>query len=396
MTAEFPLRRKRISPPGPRVDSFVTTQPELDGERYYPPSFERAAYGAIVQSVPHAVLLVDAKRHIVLVNRAAAALFGRPPARLRGLPIVRFLPADAVNLLFTDFGRQRLRVVETCLTTKGTTPSLCTIKITATPLANRKVSPYTLLVIEDISDKATLEQQLVDSEKQAAMGQLAAGLLHEVSNPLTSLGSNLLFVRQSLPGAVDLELRQALDASLDQLGQMRQLLGTLSSFPGRAAPRFELEDMHYIIRQCITFIAKDAERRKISIVATFSPAAAMCEMDIRLIKQVLLNLLKNAMEAMPDGGNIAIRTSHSEPGEASAAIDVEIADTGVGIAESDFRRVFRPLFTTKRGGAGLGLSFCRQAVEEHGGAIRIASEGKDRGTTVCITLPVRQPSNLDD
>jgi signal transduction histidine kinase len=128
-----------------------------------------------------------------------------------------------------------------------------------------------------------------------------------------------------------------------------------------------------------------------------APTAAMCEIDVRLIKQVLLNLLKNAAEAMRDGGRIAVQTSRpAADADDGGVVVIEIADTGVGIAECDFRRVFRPLFSTKRGGAGLGLSFCRQAVEEHGGAIQITSIGKDQGTTVCVSLPVRQPVSLDD
>jgi PAS domain S-box-containing protein len=370
---------------------------ETASTRQYPPWFERAACIAIVQSVPHAVLLVDARLNIVLVNRAATFLFGRPPARLRGLPIVELLPLEAVHALLNDVGARRLRVVETCVSSKAGAPSsLSTIKITATPLASRAASRFTLLVIEDISAKSTLEQQLVDSETQAAMGQLAAGLLHEVSNPLTSLGTNLLFVRNALPPAATPELRQALDASLEQLEQMRQLLGTLSSFPGRTAPRYELADLHQLIRQCATFTAKEAERRRICVDTTFTIPAAICEMDVRLIRQVLLNLLKNAMEAMPQGGRIAIRTSFAPCAGEAGTFTIQIADSGVGIASSDFRRVFRPLFSTKRGGAGLGLSFCRQAVEEHGGAIQITSVGKDQGTTVCVTLPVRQPVNQDD
>ena len=371
------------------VDVFVS-------RRGYRPSFERAAYSAIVESVPHAVLLVDARARVVLVNRAAAGLFGRTPSRLRGVPIVQLLPRDAVSVLLREFGPRRVRVVETCLASKSSTPSLRTIKITAAPLLNRKASRFTLLVVEDISDKATLEQQLVDSETQAAMGQLAAGLLHEVANPLASLGSNLRFVRDSLATATAPELTQALDASLDQLEQMRQLLGTLSSFPRRTAPRYEMADVHHVIRQCVTFIARDAERRRIAILVSFSSEPAMCEIDVRLIKQVLLNLLKNAMEAMRDGGRISVRTSPPTPDDEPDSVVIEIADTGVGIAECDFRRVFRPLFSTKPGGAGLGLSFCRQAVEEHGGAIRITSFGKDQGTTVRVSLPIRQPVNQFD
>jgi PAS domain S-box-containing protein len=371
---------------------------EVVNERHYPSPFERPAYSAIVQSVPHGVLLIDASLRIIFANRAAAELIGHPPGRLRGVLVARILPRDAVDLLLHDITPRRVRVVETCLSSTATQTYIRTIKITAGPLLNANGNPnrFRLLVIEDITAKATLEQQLVDSEKQAAMGQLAAGVLHEVSNPLTGLGSNLMFVRNALPANAGAELAQALDASLDQLEQMRQLLGTLSRLPGRAAPRYEPADLHRVIRECVAFVARDAERRRVRIETALSPAAARCEMDIRLIKQVLVNLLKNAMEAIGDGGRITVRTWHSATeGEADFML-IEVADTGVGIAECDLRFVFRPLFTTKRSGAGLGLSFCRQAVEEHGGHIRITSDGKNRGTTVRVSLPLRQPDNPDD
>ena len=138
------------------------------------------------------------------------------------------------------------------------------------------------------------------------------------------------------------------------------------------------------------FIAKEAERRRVEVSAFFE-SPIPCEIDVRLLKQVVLNLLNNAMEAMPHGGRIEIRTALQSPAaDQSPAILIQIADTGVGIAEADLRKVFRPLFSTKPRGAGLGLSFCRQAIEEQGGEIRLTSCGRNRGTVATISLPIRQ------
>ncbi len=116
-----------------------------------------------------------------------------------------------------------------------------------------------------------------------------------------------------------------------------------------------------------------------------------CEMDVRLMKQVLLNLLKNAMEATRQNGRIEVRTSYrARHGNDSSSVVIEVADNGIGIAEPDLRNVFRPLFSTKPRGTGLGLSFCRQTVEEHGGEIRVTSPGRNQGTVAIVTLPVRQ------
>lgn len=369
---------------------------------------------AIVQSLPQAVLLLDERLNVVLANRAASALFRTDSARLRGIAVTKLIPHGDLDAMLRDFGGRRTKVIETCVPAAGRAGGPLTLKMSAVRLAQwaaaiapqRTSDPgsrglsdarsiakreFRLLVLEDISATAMLEQQAVDAEKQAAMAQLAAGILHEVANPLTGIGSNLLFVRAAVAESAPGEVTRALDASLDQLDQMRQLLGTLSGFPGRPAAHFELADLHEVVRRSVTFVEKDAERRRICLVVSFGMAASACEMDVRLIRQVLLNLLKNAMEAMPAGGRLEVRTSyHAGCEREPARVGIEIADTGVGIAQADLRRVFRPLFTTKPRGAGLGLSFCRQAVEDHGGEIRLASGGRGQGTVARISLPVRQ------
>jgi two-component system, sporulation sensor kinase E len=368
-----------------------TARPAGDDSLY---RSERLACSAIVQSVPFAVVLLDSKLTVMLANSAACALFDRPATRLRGMSAVRLFPAHTVHALLQEPAARRVKEIETRLRIRRRKAGSRTFKITTVPLAE---SAFTLLVLEDIHDKAILEQQLIDSERQAALGQLAAGLLHEIANPVTSLGANLLLVRRALPASVPPDVEQALDASLEQVEQMRQLLGTLSTLRHRATPRFEFADLHKLLRDCVSFIASDAEQRGISIVVSFAPAPSVCELDVRLIRQVLLNLLKNAMEAMPHGGRIEVRTTLRSAADGPlGSVLLEIADTGVGIAEADLRRVFRPLFSTKQRGLGLGLSFCRQTIEEHGGEIRLTSDGRGRGATAVIALPARQSSTHDD
>jgi signal transduction histidine kinase len=341
--------------------------------------------------MPHAALLLDEDLRVVLANRAAAALFQSPLEQLCGVPISALVSQTTLPALLRNVGARPV-TIET-----ARSETALTLKMNAVRLALRLrhsgtgTRGFILLLIEDISEKATLEQQLVETEKQAAMGQLAAGILHEIANPLTGIGSNLLFVRGALSDQTPPAVRQALDASLQQVGEMRQLLGTLSGFPRRPALCYERSDLHEVLHTFLTFVAKDAERRRIELIAQFAPSRLECDLDVRMIKQVFLNLLKNAMEAMPYGGTIEVRTSY-RAGDAlrPPTAVVEVADSGLGIAEADLRKVFRPLFSTKARGAGLGLSFCRQTVEEHGGEIQVRSGGERQGTTVIVAIPVRQ------
>jgi signal transduction histidine kinase len=350
------------------------------------------------------VVLVDEQQRVVLANRAACSLFHVASQRLRGAAIQDFLPSKILDLLLRDASEARTNVIEATLPIQGR--GAATLSITAVRLAYRgtvrrtrnspasgdRTRDFRLLVIEDISDKVMLEHQVVESEKQAAIGQLAAGILHEVSNPMASMASNLAFVRRAVEQSGAPEVLQAVDLSLEQLDQMNHLLGSLSAVRRRPMPVYETGDLHDVIRRCAAFVAKEAEQRRVRLVMSLDPSGPMlCEFDPRLVKRVLLNLFKNAMEAMPDGGRLQVRTAYqlSQPDQMPSIL-IEIGDTGTGIQDADLRKVFRPLFSTKPRGAGLGLSFCRQAVEEHGGEIRVTSAGRDRGTTVTISMPVQQ------
>jgi signal transduction histidine kinase len=357
---------------------------------------ERSLWRALVQFLPHAVLLLDDKLSVVLANDAASRLFRAPITLLTGLSIAALLPRKNVITELMTFGPQRRKILETMIDPTGSDDARATVRIIAMRLARRNgrrqkldrampPSEYRLLVIEDITERAMLEQQLVESEKQAALGQLAAGILHEVSNPLAGLGSNLVFVRGAMQGQAH-RLEQALDVSLEQLDAMRQLLGTLSGFPGRGVPAFQPTNLLDVLRRSAAFIRNEAQRCNVRIESSLPSSSIVCDLDVRMIRQVVLNVLKNAIEAMPDGGRLDLRARVDE--HDPATVTVEIADTGTGIADADLRKVFRPLFSTKPRGAGLGLSFCRQTVEEHGGQIRLTSPGLDRGTVVTITLPL--------
>jgi two-component system sensor histidine kinase AtoS len=161
-------------------------------------------------------------------------------------------------------------------------------------------------------------------------------------------------------------------------------------FTGQRRPHYQPADLHALIRRSLAFMGKGVEKHGIKLLVSLADSLPRCFLDVRAISQVLLNLLKNAVEAMPEGGGLTVGTRlEASSGEDGEAVVIEIRDTGVGIEEGELRRVFRPLYSTKPRGTGLGLSFCRQVVEEHGGEIHLASR-LGKGTTVTLRLPVHQ------
>src|SRR5262249_39292374 len=163
----------------------------------------------IVQSLPHSLVLVDRKLRIVFANRAAASLLGVPGDRMRGRSIAALIGEANLGSVLPS---STTKVFETAITARGRAGVSRMVKIPSTPL--KGAASLALLVLENISEQVLLEELLVETQKQAAMGQLAAGILHEIANPLTSLGSNLLFLRGALTRAKDAEVLQALDVSV--------------------------------------------------------------------------------------------------------------------------------------------------------------------------------------
>jgi signal transduction histidine kinase len=367
--------------------------------------FENSIYGAMFHWLPLPIILLDERFFIVLANPAAAELLHlRKTRHLSFASAVRKRNAED---LIRDIRANQVKVVQ--IDVPGSTRRLPqTLKIMARRLrfgldlpnssaglqSRSRVQEFRLLMIQEVTSEVMLQEQLVEVERFVGMGQLAAGIAHELTNPLASIASNLLYLRNSLPAGQNGSIREAVETTAERVDDMWELLTTLSSFTRQRHPRYEVADFHELIRRTVTFIAREAEYRHIQILVSFAPVGLSFQMDVRMMKQVLLNLLKNAMEAMPGGGRLEIRTRQSEASDGEPALaQIELEDSGVGISETEMRKVFRPLYSTKPRGTGLGLPFCRQVIEEHGGEIRINSR-KGSGTTVTFTIPIHEQVSI--
>lgn len=225
----------------------------------------------------------------------------------------------------------------------------------------------------------------------AEMGKLAAGLAHELKNPLSTLKLNLQLMDEdlaSLPGAE--RSRQRLQTLRKETERLSQTLNDFLQFAGRMELRKISTPLNHVVQDLVDFIHPQAAAAKVRILTSLAPENPVCSLDANLIKQAILNLMLNALQAMSagprQGGEMMIRTHVARPGGRAYAI-LDVADTGHGIAEADLPRIFDAYFTTKKGGTGLGLPTTRRIVEEHQGHITVTSE-VDRGTNFRIELPM--------
>ncbi|HEX8336719.1 MAG TPA: ATP-binding protein, partial [Pyrinomonadaceae bacterium] len=229
-----------------------------------------------------------------------------------------------------------------------------------------------------------LNEHLVRAEKLAAAGALAAGVAHEVNNPLASI-SSLIQILQSRPLTPDreAETREMLRLISTQIERISQVLRDLLDFARQRPPARARLDLARVVESSLRLAAFDKGFKRLRVKTDFDERAPEVSADPDQLQQVFLNLLLNARDAMPDGGDLRVSLSFDEE---AREVFVEFADTGHGIPSDALPHVFDPFFTTKRAGAGLGLAVCYGIVTAHGGRVSVESGGGP-GTTVRVALP---------
>ena len=238
-------------------------------------------------------------------------------------------------------------------------------------------------------DASILKQQPSTPEAQRAIAEiaeLAGGLAHELRNPLSTMMINLKLLAEDLSdtnaNAEDVRRRALL--KVDTLRrEAERLQGLFDDFLNLAGPcrlqRAEV-DLNTVVARLVEFFEPLAHSKGIRVKTVRTPDPLMCPVDEKLLSQAFLNLLINAQQAMPDGGELTIGA-----GLEGDQVVITVRDTGVGIAESDHERILRPFFSTKASGNGLGLSITQRVIHEHGGTLDFESE-LGRGTTFTIKL----------
>jgi signal transduction histidine kinase len=230
--------------------------------------------------------------------------------------------------------------------------------------------------------------RLYQTERLAAAGQLAAGVAHEVRNPLTVISSTIQYLAQGLPQG---DVKQVLAAELlSEVARIKQVIDGLTGLAQQRELQRSPLNLLDVLDQALLLITAQLNRQDVVVEKRYGRDRFDVLGDRNQLKQVFLNLLLNALQAMGGRGRISVRARLVETGAHTAAerrVEVEVADTGRGIEPAHLARVFEPFFTTKREGTGLGLVVCESILTLHGGEIALTSlEGQ--GTTVHVRLPL--------
>ncbi|HVP43348.1 MAG TPA: ATP-binding protein [Terriglobales bacterium] len=244
----------------------------------------------------------------------------------------------------------------------------------------------------DLSDQ---RDRLVQAERVAAWRELARRLAHELKNPLFPLQitvENLVRARERDPSQFDEVFQESTRTLLAELANLKAIIGRFSDFAKMPAPQVQRVDVNQAVRNALKVfearLAAGAGGAPIRSETDLDPGLQPIDADPDLLHRALQNLVLNAMDAMPSGGNLVIRTRQKD-----AAVQIEVSDTGTGLTKEECDRLFTPYYTTKQHGTGLGLAIVQSVVSDHHGKISVESE-PGRGTTFRIELPARMPETV--
>lgn len=351
----------------------------------------------ILASLTSGIVTVDLEGRVVTFNPAAEMLMGFFAGEVVGRYCTEvFAQTPEVGELLMHTLASRTGVGEVNLLLRRRNGDAAPVELTMAPLKGSEGKDLGVVgVFRDLTLVRELEQQLQRSDRLAALGTMAAGLAHEIKNPLTSL---LTFSRHLERKFDDADFRakfqRVVPRELERINGITERLLELSR-PSRLT--FALVRPAVLMERSLELYAETLESRDLQVVREYARDTPMMKADPDALHRALVNLIANALEAMGRGGRLTVRVGRGDAPlsvgpsrRRDRAVKIEIEDTGTGVAPGDADRIFTPFFTTKDRGTGLGLAITHKIVEDHGGTIALSSRA-DRGTLVTVLLPVAPP-----
>jgi two-component system sensor histidine kinase PilS (NtrC family) len=338
----------------------------------------------IINSLTMGLVTTDPAGRVLTFNRAAEAITGHALDAVAGQNVARVLtlPAEFTASLDTGFERARSQRADYRYTrADGTAIDL---GVSATHLETPSGRAGFLFTFQDVTTMRRLERDALMQQRLAAVGEMAAGIAHEIRNPLASMSGSM----QILRGELNLSGEQALLMDI-VLRESERLNQTIRSFLAYARPqRFRVArlDLRPVLQDAALLLRNSAEVGGSHVVEVDVPDAPVwCDADEGQVRQVIWNLATNGLRAMPDGGRLRLG-ARREDGDAAGILVVQ--DEGVGIPEAELDAIFQPFYGTFDKGSGLGMAIVHRIVNDYGGEIRVTSK-LGVGTTVEVRLPAR-------
>lgn len=326
----------------------------------------------IIESAPVGITTIDSTLKIRYWNKEMEAITGTKKAKAVDRSIRDILPWIKKEM-FSQFRQEEFTI---------DTPFQI-FRVNISPL--RDPSGGFVVIIEDITEQKKMEEQLLQTSKLASLGKLTAGISHEIGNPLASISSLVQELRAlSMESKEDREFTsEALKTINGHIGRIVNIVRSLGDFARISTTEKTVSNLVEILDRTINLVKYDKRFKNIQLITEIDENIPLLKLNQDKIQQVFLNLIINALDAMPNGGTLRIAMKRL-----NSRVEMIFADSGIGIDADMIDKIFDPFFTTKAPGkgTGLGLSICYGIIKEHNGTITVKSK-KDKGTTFTITLP---------
>lgn len=348
----------------------------------------KAFSDSLVENMPIGLAAFDGSGILTALNQTAENILNRRAAEAIGKTAEEVLPGS-LREIFLDLTLKR-KIIEREIECTVAEDRSIPLEVIATTLEeNDGAFLGYVILFHDQTEVRRLQQEVSRSRRLASLGSLAAGVAHEIRNPLSSLKGFATYFRERYrDNPADKETAEVMIAEVDRLNRV---IGQLLEFARPVTMTLVPMSLQVVIRHALKMVERQAREKGIGIETELPPEIGEIPLDADRFSQVLMNLFLNAFAAMEGGGTLRVSLARQD----DRTIRISVSDTGTGIPKEDLSRVFDPYFTTKPSGTGLGLPIVQKIVEAHGGEVTLTSE-PGQGTTATVLLPTQpRPERMD-
>jgi len=339
----------------------------------------------VMESMSDGVVVTDRENRILLVNKSAERMLPFSSEDLAEKVLWETIQDREISAFFEHHLQGLDKVIDREFTLgQG---AARTLSLNVMPLVRGGAIQGNVIHIEDVTDKRAREARLRRAESLASLTTLTAGVAHEIKNPLASIAIHLELMRKAIEGRRNVPSKRVaenLDVIKEEVERLNRIVVDFLFAVRPMNAELVPEDLNRLVRELMDFMRFELERAGITVELELLEPCPLIGLDEKYMKQALLNIVKNAIAAMPQGGTLRIATLRK-----GGMLLLMVSDTGVGIPEENLEKIFEPYFTTREFGSGLGLTLVYKIVKEHLGDIAVSSK-VGQGTTFTLSFPIPQ------